>query len=93
MFDINSRLLITQTKLLDDDGVCLGPWAPRFRVASYELSDEEWTAEIQASFTEVSSEQNVKQRLFVTDNLCQAQLVPHPLHKHPEGKYYNFPKS
>ena len=39
--------------------VCLGPWAPRFRVASYELSDEEWTAEIQASFTEVSSEQNI----------------------------------
>lgn len=69
MFDINSRLLITETKPLDD-GVCLGPWAPRFRVASYELSDEEWTAEIQASFTEVSSEQNV------TETICDGQFMP-----------------
>ena len=68
MFDINSRLLITETKLLDD-GVCLGPWAPRFRVASYELSDEEWTAEIEASFTEVSSGQ------IVTET-CDGQFIP-----------------
>merc|ERR1719367_843319 len=29
-----------------------GPWAPRFRVTSYELSDAEWRAEIEESFTE-----------------------------------------
>ena len=69
MFDINSRLLITETKL-PDDGVCLGPWAPRFRVASYELSDEEWTAEIEASFTEVSSHQ------IVTETNCDGQFMP-----------------
>ena len=35
-----------------------GPWAPRFRVSSYELSDAEWTAEIEAGFTEVTKSVN-----------------------------------
>ena len=38
-------------------------------MASYELSDEEWTAEIEASFTEVSSYQ------FVTET-CDGQFMP-----------------
>ena len=38
-------------------------------MASYELSDEEWTAEIEASFTEVSSDQ------IVTET-CDGQFMP-----------------
>ena len=48
MFGINSGNLITEIKL-----TCSGPWAPRFRVASYELSDAEWTQEIVEGFTQV----------------------------------------
>ena len=48
MFGINSGNLITEIKL-----TCSGPWAPRFRVASYELSDAEWTQEIEEGFTQV----------------------------------------
>ena len=48
MFGINSGNLITEIKL-----TCSGPWAPRFRVASYELSDAEWTQEIEEGFKQV----------------------------------------